>query len=94
MTTGSIDRRAGMLMPLFSMPSSRSWGIGEICDLEPMTVWLADSGHRLLQLLPITETSPEDPSPYGSISAMAKAFATCWNECAPLARLTTEPSAS
>jgi 4-alpha-glucanotransferase len=71
MTTGSIDRRAGMLVPLFSMPSSRSWGIGEICDLEPMTAWLADSGHRLLQLLPITETSPEDPSPYGSISAMA-----------------------
>ncbi len=71
MTTGPIDRRAGMLVPLFSMPSSRSWGIGEIGDLETMTAWLADSGQRLLQLLPITETSPEDPSPYGSISAMA-----------------------
>ncbi len=71
MTTGPIDRRAGMLVPLFSMPSSRSWGIGEIGDLEPMTAWLTDCGQRLLQLLPITETSPEDPSPYGSISAMA-----------------------
>ena len=60
-----------MLVPLFSMPSSRSWGIGEICDLERMTAWLAGAGQRLLQLLPITETSPEDPSPYGSISAMA-----------------------
>ena len=71
MTTGHIDRRAGMLVPLFSMPTSWSWGIGEIGDLEYMTAWLADSGQRLLQLLPITETSPEDPSPYGSISAMA-----------------------
>ena len=34
-------------------------------------MWLAGAGQRLLQLLPITETSPDDPSPYGSISAMA-----------------------
>ena len=71
MTFGSNDRRAGMLVPLFSMPSARSWGIGEIGDLERMTVWLAGAGQRLLQLLPITETSPDDPSPYGSLSAMA-----------------------
>ena len=71
MTSGPNDRRAGMLVPLFSMPSTRSWGIGEIGDLERMTSWLAGAGLRLLQLLPITETSPHDPSPYGSISAMA-----------------------
>ena len=71
MTFGSNDRRAGMLVPLFSMPSARSWGIGEIGDLERMTAWLAGAGQRLLQLLPITETSPDDPSPYGSLSAMA-----------------------
>ena len=71
MSTGPIDRRAGMLVPLFSMPSSRSWGIGEIGDLERLTGWLARSGQRLLQLLPITETSLDDPSPYGSISATA-----------------------
>jgi 4-alpha-glucanotransferase len=71
MTFGSNDRRAGMLVPLFSVPSARSWGIGEIGDLERVTTWLAEAGQRLLQLLPITETSPHDPSPYGSISAMA-----------------------
>jgi 4-alpha-glucanotransferase len=64
-------RRAGVLVPLFSIPSTRSWGIGEIGDLEHVTVWLAESGQRLLQLLPITETSPTDTSPYGSLSAMA-----------------------
>lgn len=71
MTFGPNDRRAGILVPLFSIPSSRSWGIGEIGDLERMTAWLAGAGQRLLQLLPITETSPDDPSPYGSLSAMA-----------------------
>jgi hypothetical protein len=71
MTLVSNDRRAGTLVPLFSMPSARSWGIGEIGDLERMTAWLASAGQRLLQLLPITETSPDDPSPYGALSAMA-----------------------
>ena len=71
MTFGLDDRRAGILVPLFSIPSARSWGIGEIPDLEHMTAWLAEAGQRLLQLLPITETSPEDPSPYGALSAMA-----------------------
>ena len=71
MTFGPNDRRAGILVPLFSMPSTRSWGIGEIGDIERMTAWLAGAGQRLLQLLPITETSPDDPSPYGSLSAMA-----------------------
>jgi 4-alpha-glucanotransferase len=71
MTSASNTRRAGILIPLFSMPSTRSWGIGEIGDLERMTAWLADAGQRLLQLLPITETQPHDPSPYGALSAMA-----------------------
>ena len=71
MTPGSTDRRAGILVPLFSIPSTRSWGIGEIGDLERLTAWLAGAGQRVLQLLPITETSPDDPSPYGALSAMA-----------------------
>jgi len=71
MTFEPDGRRAGLLVPLFSMPSTRSWGIGEIGDLDCMTTWLAGAGQRLLQLLPITETSPHDPSPYGAISAMA-----------------------
>ncbi len=71
MTLRSTDRRAGILVPLFSIPSARSWGIGEIGDLERLTAWLAGAGQRVLQLLPITETSPQDPSPYGALSAMA-----------------------
>jgi 4-alpha-glucanotransferase len=71
MTPPSRERRAGILVPLFSIPSSRSWGIGEIGDLEPLTAWLAQAGQRLLLMLPINETPPTDPSPYSALSAMA-----------------------
>jgi 4-alpha-glucanotransferase len=64
-------RRSGLLIPLFSCPSSSSWGIGDIADLAPMTAWLAAAGQRVLQLLPINEMAPGQQSPYSAISAMA-----------------------
>jgi 4-alpha-glucanotransferase len=64
-------RRAGVLIPLFSIPSSRSWGIGEIADIEPMARWLDSAGQRVLQLLPINEMPPGETSPYSALSAMA-----------------------
>ena len=56
--SGPPSRRAGILVPLFSIPSSRSWGIGEIADIVPMSRWLEAAGQRLLQLLPINEMPP------------------------------------
>src|SRR4051794_25996961 len=67
----SGTRRAGLLVPLFSIPSTTSWGIGEINDIEPMTRWLARAGQRLLQLLPINEMPPGETSPYSALSATA-----------------------
>jgi len=64
-------RRAGLLIPLFSCPSTASWGIGEIGDIEPVTAWLAGAGLRMLQLLPLNEMAPGQQSPYSAISAMA-----------------------
>ncbi len=64
-------RVAGVLVPLFSVRSEQSWGIGEIADLEAFTAWLADAGHGLLQLLPVNEVSPGETSPYSSMSAFA-----------------------
>ena len=65
------SRRAGILVPLFSIPSSRSWGIGEIGDLAAFARWLDLGGQRLLQLLPINEMPPGETSPYSALSAMA-----------------------
>jgi len=63
--------RSGILLPLFSAPSERSWGIGDIGDLRHVTEWLAGGGQRVLQLLPINEMAPAQQSPYSAISAMA-----------------------
>jgi 4-alpha-glucanotransferase len=66
-----MPRRAGILVPLFSIPSSRSWGIGEIGDIRPLVEWLEAAGQRILQLLPINEMPPDETSPYSALSAMA-----------------------
>src|SRR5678816_3379632 len=65
------SRRAGVLIPLFSIPSSRSWGIGEIGDIDALVRWLSAGGQRILQLLPINEAPPGESSPYSALSAMA-----------------------
>jgi 4-alpha-glucanotransferase len=58
-------------VPLFSLRSARSWGIGEIGDLAAAAGWLRASGCSLLQLLPINELPVHESSPYSSLSAMA-----------------------
>ena len=66
-----MTRRAGLLIPLFSCPSTASWGIGEIGDIAPLAAWLATAGLSVLQLLPMNEMAPGQQSPYSAISAMA-----------------------
>src|SRR5688572_7800850 len=66
-----MARGAGILVPLFSIASSRSWGIGEIGDIVHAARWLRSAGQRLLQLLPINEMPPQETSPYSALSAMA-----------------------
>ena len=64
-------RRSGLLLPLFSCPSTASWGIGEISDVAPVTAWLAAAGQRVWQLLPLNEMAPGEQSPYSAVSALA-----------------------
>ena len=66
-----IGRRAGALVPLFSMPSRESWGIGEIPDLPVFARWLYDAGLSVVQLLPVNEMGDNQTSPYSALSAMA-----------------------
>jgi 4-alpha-glucanotransferase len=71
MTSPSSARRAGLLVPLFSIPTTRSWGIGEIGDLEAMCTWFARARQRVLLMLPINEMPVTESSPYSALSAMA-----------------------
>jgi 4-alpha-glucanotransferase len=64
-------RRTGALVPLFSIPSTESWGIGEIADLPVLARWLRDAGLTVVQLLPVNEMGEGQTSPYSALSAMA-----------------------
>ena len=64
-------RRAGISVPLFSLRSTRSWGIGEIGDIPAFAEWLRSARQSVLQILPLNELAPSESSPYSALSAMA-----------------------
>ena len=64
-------RHAGVIAPLFAIPSGSSWGIGEIADLPRLAAWMASAGLDFVQLLPINEMEGGQSSPYSALSAMA-----------------------
>src|SRR5215813_15269318 len=61
---------AGVLAPLFALRGADDLGIGDIGALREFIDWVAQTGFKLVQLLPINETGT-DNSPYNAISAMA-----------------------
>lgn len=63
------DRLAGLTIPLFSLRTARSMGIGEIPDLADAGRLARAAGLRLIQLLPVAELSGAETSPYGALSA-------------------------
>jgi isoamylase len=72
LTTPPIRRRrAGVLVPLFSLRGPSSWGCGDISDLPRFAGWASRAGLSVVQLLPVHPTSSVDPSPYAAVSAFA-----------------------
>jgi isoamylase len=64
-------RRAGVVIPLFSIRAQSAWGLGEISDIPRFAAWAHDAGFSVVQLLPVNEVSGADPSPYAALSAFA-----------------------
>jgi 4-alpha-glucanotransferase len=62
-------RVVGVTVPLFSLRSDASWGIGEIGDLPAFAALVARAGVKLVQLLPLAEISLGGTSPYSALSA-------------------------
>jgi 4-alpha-glucanotransferase len=65
-----VRHHHGICLPLSSLVSSQSCGIGEYLDLLPLLQWLPQTGFDLLQLLPLNDTDA-DPSPYMALSGHA-----------------------
>lgn len=65
-----LHRRAGVLVPLFSVYSDDSIGIGELEDIRLLINWAHKTGNSIIQLLPLNEVGSLF-CPYDSISSFA-----------------------
>ena len=66
---------AGTVIPIFSLRSEGSYGVGDFGDLKMMIDWADKTHQRVIQVLPINDTNMtytwQDSYPYNSISIYA-----------------------
>ena len=65
----------GVAIPVFSLRSKDSFGSGEFTDLKLLVDWAKTTGLKMIQLLPVNDTTStlswKDSYPYSAISAFA-----------------------
>ena len=70
-----ICRAAGVVVPVFSLRSEHSFGVGDFGDLRRFVDWALATGMKIIQLLPVNDTTTDghwhDSYPYNIISAFA-----------------------
>ena len=68
-------RGAGVAIPVFSLRSKQSFGVGEFADIRLMVDWAAQTGQSIIQILPINDTTMtgtwQDSYPYNANSTFA-----------------------
>ncbi len=68
-------RAAGVVVPVFSLRSEHSYGVGDFGDLRRMVDWAEATGMKIIQLLPVNDTTSShtwsDSYPYNIVSAFA-----------------------
>ncbi len=68
-------KAAGVAIPVFSLRSKKSFGTGEFTDLKLLVDWAKKTGLKMIQLLPVNDTTAtgtwKDSYPYSAISAFA-----------------------
>lgn len=71
----ALWRGAGTVIPVFSLRSENSFGIGDLRDLRLMVDWIKKTNQRIIQILPVNDTTMTytwtDSYPYSSISIYA-----------------------
>lgn len=70
-----IWRAAGVVVPVFSLRSQHSYGVGDFGDLRRLVDWCVATGMKTIQLLPVNDTTCtgnwSDSYPYNIVSAFA-----------------------
>jgi 4-alpha-glucanotransferase len=66
---------AGSVIPVFSLRSADSFGVGDLGDLRLFIDWVKKTGQRIIQVLPVNDTTAthtwKDSYPYSAISIYA-----------------------
>jgi 4-alpha-glucanotransferase len=71
MRFAALDHRfTGVSVPVASLRTPESCGVGEFADLVPFGQWCRDAGLELIQILPVNDTGGNS-SPYSALSAFA-----------------------
>ncbi len=73
----SVPKTWGVFAPVYSLHSARSWGAGDLGDLESLIAWTHQLGGGAVATLPLLATfldEPFEPSPYSPASRLF------WNE--------------
>jgi len=69
------ERFAGVNVPVFSLRTQNSFGVGDFSDLRQLIDWAAQVGLKMIQILPVNDTistySFLDSYPYNAISVFA-----------------------
>lgn len=68
-------KAGGVSIPVFSLRTENSFGIGEFSDLKKLVDWTVKTGQKIIQLLPVNDTISTntwaDSYPYNAISIYA-----------------------
>ncbi len=68
----NLPYHSGVAVPVFSLRSDDSCGIGEFLDLKKLADWCVATGLKMIQILPVNDTTTDgswsDSYPYKSIS--------------------------
>ena len=68
-------RVAGVVVPVFSLRSEHSYGVGDFGDLRRLVDWAVTTGMKVIQMLPVNDTTTDggwhDSYPYNIVSAFA-----------------------
>lgn len=70
-----VWRGAGVAVPVFSLRSEQSFGVGEFADLRLLADWCERCGQNVIQILPVNDTTMtgtwQDSYPYNANSTFA-----------------------
>lgn len=67
------ERLWGVFIPLYALNSRRTWGAGDLTDLELLIKWVHELGGHMTGTLPLLSTfldEPFSPSPYAPVSRL------------------------